>query len=60
MRAISSAAPAAKSSGEFPELGLVTDVALDPDTSHGHDGLRARPATPILNDETVELLRARR
>ena len=24
---------------EFPELGLVTDVALDPYTSHGHDGL---------------------
>ena len=27
---------------EFPELGLVTDVALDPYTSHGHDGLVAR------------------
>ena len=26
---------------EFPEIGLVTDVALDPYTSHGHDGLLA-------------------
>jgi porphobilinogen synthase len=32
-------------------LGLATDVALDPDTSHGYDGiLRGRR---ILNDETV-------
>ena len=44
---------------EFPELGLVTDVALDPYTSHGHDGLISESATgevPILNDETVEAL----
>jgi len=37
-----------------PELGLVTDVALDPYTSHGHDGI-LRGET-ILNDETVAIL----
>lgn len=37
-----------------PELGLMTDVALDPYTSHGHDGLLEDGA--ILNDETVALL----
>ncbi|HEY1453380.1 MAG TPA: porphobilinogen synthase, partial [Roseiarcus sp.] len=44
---------------EFPQLGLVTDVALDPYTSHGHDGLiRENPKgeITILNDETVEAL----
>jgi porphobilinogen synthase len=44
---------------EFPELGLVTDVALDPYTSHGHDGLVREGASgelTILNDETVEAL----
>ena len=39
---------------EFPQLGLVTDVALDPYTSHGHDGLMN--GDTILNDETVEAL----
>ena len=39
---------------EFPEIGIVTDVALDPYTSHGHDGLLSDGA--ILNDETVALL----
>jgi porphobilinogen synthase len=39
----------------FPELGLLTDVALDPFTSHGQDGL-LDPAGYILNDETVEVL----
>ena len=37
-----------------PELGLMTDVALDPYTSHGHDGLMA--GERILNDETVAVL----
>jgi porphobilinogen synthase len=37
-----------------PELGLITDVALDPYTSHGHDGLMKGDV--ILNDETVEAL----
>jgi porphobilinogen synthase len=37
-----------------PEVGLVTDVALDPYTSHGHDGVMA--GEEILNDETVAIL----
>mgnify|MGYP000681133203 CR=1 FL=1 len=37
-----------------PEIGIVTDVALDPYTSHGHDGLLENGR--ILNDETVEVL----
>ena len=40
---------------EFPELGVMTDVALDPFTSHGQDGL-PDPDGYILNDETVALL----
>tara|TARA_Y100001970_G_scaffold253373_1_gene328089 strand:- start:9447 stop:10436 length:990 start_codon:yes stop_codon:yes gene_type:complete len=36
------------------EIGLMTDVALDPYTSHGHDGLLKD--NKILNDETVEIL----
>ena len=39
----------------FPELGLMTDVALDPFTSHGQDGL-LDPTGYILNDETVAVL----
>ena len=39
---------------EVPEIGLITDVALDPYTSHGHDGL-IRDGV-ILNDETVAVL----
>ena len=39
---------------EFPELGLAADVALDPYTSHGHDGLLEDGK--ILNDETVAVL----
>jgi porphobilinogen synthase len=39
----------------FPELGLLTDVALDPFTSHGQDGL-IDDSGYILNDETVEVL----
>jgi porphobilinogen synthase len=39
---------------EFPDLGLAADVALDPYTSHGHDGLLANGR--ILNDETVAVL----
>ena len=37
-----------------PEIGIITDVALDPYTSHGHDGLVAEGR--ILNDETVAML----
>jgi porphobilinogen synthase len=39
----------------FPELGLLTDVALDPFTSHGQDGL-LDDSGYILNDETVQVL----
>jgi porphobilinogen synthase len=39
----------------FPELGLLTDVALDPFTSHGQDGLIDATGY-VLNDETVEVL----
>ncbi len=37
-----------------PTIGIITDVALDPYTSHGHDGLMA--GDQILNDETVDVL----
>ena len=40
---------------EFPELGVITDVALDPYTSHGQDGL-IDAAGYVLNDETLEAL----
>jgi porphobilinogen synthase len=41
---------------ELPELGVITDVALDPYTSHGQDGLidPADPTGYVMNDETVE------
>jgi porphobilinogen synthase len=39
----------------FPELGVITDVALDPYTSHGQDGL-VSDSGYVLNDETVEVL----
>jgi porphobilinogen synthase len=39
----------------FPELGLLTDVALDPFTSHGQDGLLDATGQ-IVNDETVAVL----
>ena len=39
---------------EFPDLGILCDVALDPFTSHGHDGLLEDGR--ILNDETVAVL----
>ena len=41
----------------FPELGILTDVALDPYTTHGQDGL-VDAAGYVLNDETIEVLRA--
>jgi len=39
----------------LPELGVITDVALDPFTSHGQDGL-INEAGYVLNDETVDVL----
>ncbi|HZX31592.1 MAG TPA: porphobilinogen synthase [Rhodocyclaceae bacterium] len=40
---------------EFPELGVITDVALDPYTSHGQDGLIDESGY-VLNDETLAVL----
>ncbi len=39
----------------FPELGVITDVALDPFTSHGQDGLIDEKGY-VLNDETIDVL----
>ncbi|MGV8931709.1 MAG: porphobilinogen synthase [Luteimonas sp.] len=39
----------------FPELGVITDVALDPYTTHGQDGL-IDDSGYVINDETVEAL----
>ncbi|HSI95319.1 MAG: porphobilinogen synthase [Methylophilaceae bacterium] len=39
----------------FPELGIITDVALDPYTSHGQDGL-IDDSGYVMNDETVAVL----
>ena len=39
---------------EVPHLGLMTDAALDPYTSHGHDGVMR--GEEIVNDETVRIL----
>ena len=39
----------------LPELGVITDIALDPYTTHGQDGLMDEKGN-ILNDETVEVL----
>ena len=40
---------------EFPDLGVITDVALDPYTSHGQDGL-IDDTGYVLNDETLDVL----
>ncbi len=40
---------------KFPELGVITDIALDPYTSHGQDGIIDDNGY-VLNDETVEVL----
>ena len=40
---------------QAPELGVVTDAALDPYTSHGHDGLIDDDGY-VLNDESIEVL----
>jgi porphobilinogen synthase len=39
----------------FPELGVITDVALDPFTTHGQDGLIDETGY-VVNDETVDVL----
>jgi len=38
-----------------PELGIITDVALDPFTTHGQDGL-VNPDGYVMNDETIDVL----
>jgi porphobilinogen synthase len=40
----------------LPELVLITDVALDPYTTHGHDGILDQSGQVILNDVTVGIL----
>ena len=40
---------------EVPDIGIIADVALDPYTSHGHDGLLGADGK-ILNDETIDAL----
>jgi porphobilinogen synthase len=39
----------------FPDIGVITDIALDPYTLHGHDGVLNGQGS-ILNDETIALL----
>ena len=39
----------------FPELGVITDIALDPYTTHGQDGV-VDTAGYVLNDETITML----
>ncbi|MEO5958999.1 MAG: porphobilinogen synthase, partial [Opitutaceae bacterium] len=40
----------------LPELTVITDVALDPYTSHGHDGVLNAPRDDVENDRTVGIL----
>lgn len=40
---------------EFPELGVITDIALDPYTSHGQDGIIDDKGY-VLNDQTIDVL----
>ena len=49
----STSSPRAKA--ELPELGIITDVALDPYTTHGQDGL-IDASGYVLNDETCDVL----
>ncbi len=39
-----------------PEISLITDVALDPYTTHGHDGVLSKDGSYVMNDETVQRL----
>ncbi len=42
--------------GAVPDLVLIADVALDPYTDHGHDGVLAKDGRDVDNDPTVEIL----
>jgi porphobilinogen synthase len=39
-----------------PDIGLICDVALDPYTSHGHDGILSTDGKYVLNDQTLAIL----
>jgi len=39
-----------------PELSIIADIALDPYTTHGHDGILNPEGTRVMNDRTVETL----
>jgi len=39
-----------------PQIGVLCDVALDPYTTHGHDGVLDRNGDYVANDETLEIL----
>lgn len=39
-----------------PDLAVMTDIALDPYTTHGHDGVLTRDGRDVANDETVDIL----
>ena len=39
-----------------PELTVMTDIALDPYTTHGHDGVLTEDGLEVANDRTVEIL----
>jgi len=41
---------------ELPQMAVITDLALDPYTVHGHDGLFDAQAGDLINDATVEIL----
>ncbi|NBD39370.1 MAG: porphobilinogen synthase [Verrucomicrobia bacterium] len=43
--------------GAVPELQVMTDIALDPYTTHGHDGVLTAAGDDVDNDRTVEILR---
>lgn len=45
----------AKLKEKFPELGVITDIALDPYTIHGQDGI-IDPTGYVMNDRTIEIL----
>ncbi|MBF0442821.1 MAG: porphobilinogen synthase [Oligoflexales bacterium] len=44
-----------KIKSKFPEIAVITDIALDPYTSHGQDGL-IDDSSYVINDETIEVL----
>lgn len=43
---------------QVPEILVITDIALDPYTSHGHDGVLTPDGSDVDNDATVEILAA--